>query len=69
MDNSGKIKVSLHIDDDIVLEIKKKDDEECFECELSEEEVDWMIDSLQNIRKIQLERKNLGDITFEYIDY
>jgi len=61
--NKGFIEVGLHIDD-LYLKIQKEGEEEVFECSLTENELDWCIDTLQHVRKIQKRKKNLGTLTF-----
>lgn len=62
--DKGFIEVSLHIDD-VYLNIQNKGEEEVFKCSLSENELDWCISTLQAVRRIQKEKKNLGTVTFK----
>lgn len=61
--DKGFIEVSLHIDYDVYLKIQHEGGKEVFDCSLTENEVDWLIDSLQHIRKIKKRKSNLGTIT------
>lgn len=62
--DKGFIEVSLHIDD-LYLKIQKEGEEEVFECSLTENELDWCISTLQAVRIIQKQKKNLGTVTFK----
>lgn len=65
--NKGFIEVRLDTDD-LHLKIQKEGGEEVFECSLTENELDWCIDTSQHVRKIQKRKKNLGTLTLRCED-